>query len=152
MANTLHFSITIDAPRAKVWDLMLSDKSYREWAAVFMPGSYFQGSWEKGSKIQFLSADEKGAVGGMTSQIEESRKPEFVSIKHLGVVMNGVEDTTSEEAKKWVGYENYTLNDRDGKTEVLVDIDAQDENFAKYLNELWPKALIKLKEIVEAAA
>lgn len=46
----------------------------------------------------------------MTSEIAESRKPEFISIKHLGVVLAGKEDTTSEEAKKWApAYENYTL-------------------------------------------
>ena len=38
---------------------------------------------------------------------------------------DGVEDTSSEEAKrKWQGaMENYTLKSVDGKTEVIVDMD-----------------------------
>ncbi|NJK71643.1 MAG: hypothetical protein HC932_05395 [Thermales bacterium] len=33
----------------------------------------------------------------MTSEIAENKQYEFVSIRHLGYVLNGVEDTTSPE-------------------------------------------------------
>jgi hypothetical protein len=64
-------------------------------------------------------------------------------------VQNGVEDTTSEAARKWApAFENYTFNDKDGATKVLVDIDIEDEHVQMF-NEMWPEALRKLKELAE---
>ena len=40
----LHFSISIKAPKEKVWDTMLNDVTYRQWTSVFNPpGSYYEG-------------------------------------------------------------------------------------------------------------
>ncbi len=146
----IHFSITINAPVEKVWDTMFGDATYREWTAVFNPGSYFKGDWSEGSKILFLGPDPSGqGEGGMSSQIKINRKHEFVSIEHLGLIKNGVEDTTSEEVKKWTpSFENYTFINKNGNTEVLVDLDIADE-WEEMFRDLWPKALQKLKEICE---
>ena len=146
----LHFSILINAPKERVWHTMLDDKSYREWTTAFNEGSYYKGSWEKGSKILFLGPDpESGEEGGMVSRIAENKPYEYISIEHLGIVHNGVEDTTSEEAKKWApAFENYTFNEKDGKTEVLVDLDV-DEKEAEMFSKMWPEALKKLKGIAE---
>jgi hypothetical protein len=146
----LHFSITINAPKEKVWHTMLDDEPYREWTAAFNPGSYYKGDWNKGSKILFLGPDPNtGEEGGMVSRIAENKPYEFISIEHLGIVKNGVEDTTSEEARKWApAFENYTFKEKGGATEVLVEMDIEDEN-KKMFEEMWPRALQKLKEIAE---
>lgn len=146
----INFSIFINAPKEKVWDTMLEDKTYREWTAAFNPGSYFKGDWSEGSKILFLGPNPDGSgEGGMVSRIKENRNHEFISIEHLGFVKNDVEDTTSEEAKKWApAFENYTFIEKDGGTEVLVDVDLAEEYIAMF-KEMWPKALQALKEISE---
>jgi hypothetical protein len=146
----LHFSILINAPKEKVWHAMLDDKPYREWTSVFNPGSYYKGDWSKGSKILFLGPNpETGGEGGMVSRIAEHKRYEFISIEHLGIVNDGVEDTTSDLARKWApAYENYSFKEKDGATEVLVDIDV-DEEEAEVFNRMWPEALQKLKEIAE---
>jgi hypothetical protein len=146
----LHFSIQINAPKEKVWHAMLDDKSYREWTSAFNPGSYYKGDWSKGSKILFLGPNpETGGEGGMVSRIAEHKPYEFISIEHLGIVHNGIEDTTSDEARKWApAYENYSFREKDGATEVLVDTDV-DENEAEMFNKMWSEALQKLKEIAE---
>ena len=146
----LHFSMLINAPKDKVWHAMLDDQPYREWTNAFNEGSYYKGSWEKGSKILFLGPDPNtGEEGGMVSRIAENKPYEFISIEHLGIVQNGVEDTTSEAARKWApAFENYTFNDKDGATEVLVDIDVEDEHVQMF-NEMWLKGLRKLKELAE---
>jgi uncharacterized protein YndB with AHSA1/START domain len=144
--KTIQFTVAIDADRAKVWDVMLGDATYRKWTADFMEGSYFEGSWEKGERIRFLGP----GGGGMTAVIAENRPRDFVSIKHLGLVENFVDDTESAEAKKWApAYENYTFTDSGKATKVTVDIDVNDE-FEGYMRESWPKALAKLKELCEA--
>ncbi len=47
-------------------------------------------------------------------------------------------------------YENYTLTDVDGKTQLEVDLDSEEE-YADMFDEMWPKALEKLKELAEAS-
>ena len=131
---------------------MLDDEPFREWTKAFSEGSYFKGSWEKGSKILFLGPDpETGQEGGMVSRIAENKPYEFISIEHIGIVNNGVEDTTSEEARKWTpAFENYTLKEKDGATEVLVEMDTADE-IAEEFSKQWPAALARLKEIAESS-
>ena len=139
------FTISIDAPKEKVWSILWDDATYREWTSVFAEGSKAETDWKKGSKVLFL--DGKGE--GMVSTIAENIPNEFMSIKHLGVVHNGIEDTESDKIKEWAGaMENYTLKSIDGKTNLIVEMDINDE-YKDYFMKTWPKALEKLKEIAE---
>jgi hypothetical protein len=129
---------------------MLSDASYRQWTKVFMEGSYFKGNWEQGSKILFLApmGDGRGE-GGMVSRIAESRPYEFVSIEHLGMVKDGVEDTESDYVKQWAGaHENYTFEVEGSGTKLTIDMDLE-ESEADKLEQAWKKALETLKTLVE---
>jgi len=146
-----NFSILIKAPAEKVWKIMLGDKTFREWTNAFNPaGSYYKGDWSKGSKMLFLGPDpETGLEGGMVSRVVENRPNEFISVEHLGIIIDGSEDTESEEAKKWTpAFESYSLKEKDGTTEVFIEVDVADE-YVKMFDEAWPKALKKLKEIAE---
>jgi len=145
----LKFSIEINATKEKVWNTMLEDKTYRIWTEAFSKGSHFIGDWSKGSKILFLGPNENGEMGGMVSRIKENKKYEFISIEHIGMVQDGKEDTTSEAIKVWAGaLENYTFKDKSGTTEILVEMDSNEE-YAEMFSSMWPKALQKLKEISE---
>ena len=144
--ETIHFSTQINTSREKVWDIMLGKETYKEWARAFGPGSHYVGDWNEGSAIQFLGADSQM---GMASRVKESRKPEFISIEHLGIVMDGVVDTNSDEAKKWApSLENYTFKEVDGVTELSVSLDVLPENKPMF-DEMWPEALKLLKELAE---
>lgn len=143
--NTLTFSITIDAPRATVWTLMLSHEGYRTWAAAFMEGCCFEGTWEAGGRIRFLAP----GGSGITSVIAENRLHEHLSIKHLGTIQDGVEDTESEEVRSWTpAFETYAFLDRDGGCELRVALDCASEYEAQ-MREAWPKALALLKALCE---
>lgn len=147
----INFNISIKAPKKKVWDTMLEDSTYRQWTKAFNPGgSYFIGDWTEGSKMSFLGPDpETGTTGGMVSRIAKNKLHEFISIEHLGEILDGIEDTTSEKVKSWQGAtENYTFRDTDGGTEVSVELTVPND-FKDYMNETWPKALTILKEICE---
>lgn len=145
--NSMHFSITVRASKEKVWNTMLQPETYRIWTAEFGEGSYYEGSWGQGEKIRFLGPD---GTGGMTSVIAENKPYQFISIKHLGIVKNGLDDTESEEAKAWSSaYENYTLDERGGLTELKVELSAIPADFEQYMTDTWPKALAKLKALCE---
>lgn len=149
--QTLHFEIEINAPVAKVWDAMLSEPTYQQWTSVFMPGSTFEGSWQKGASIHFVARGEDGKLGGMVARIEDNRPHEFISIEHLGIIEDGKEITSGEEVEEWAGaHENYTFEDLgDDRTKLTIDVDASGE-FKDEMEQAWPKALQKLKEIAEA--
>jgi hypothetical protein len=146
----LHTSILINAPREKVWITMLDPESYKEWTAAFNPGSRYEGNWDQGSTIRFIGPDPStGEEGGMISRVAENRANEFISLNHIGIIKNGVEDTASEEAQKWVpAYENYTFVDKDGATELQIDQDINEE-YKEEFEKMWGLALQKLKEISE---
>lgn len=145
----IHQSIVIHAPKDKVWDTMLGEETYRQWTESFSPGSYFQGDWSQGSQIRFVTDNEQGGVDGMLSEIAENRRHEFISIKHIGMIQNGVEDTQSEMVKAWTpSFENYTFKEVQGGTEVTVDMDSE-ESMAPMMESMWIEALKALKELTE---
>lgn len=85
----------------------------------------------------------------MVSRIAENRLYEFVSIEHLGMVVDGVEDTTSEMAKKWApSFENYTFRDSGGGTELIIDMNVEDE-YADMFRAMWQDGLVRIKQIAE---
>jgi uncharacterized protein YndB with AHSA1/START domain len=151
--TTLHFSTTINAPRETVWHTMLDDEPYRDWTSAFNPGSYYRGDWSEGSKILFLGPDPTtGREGGMVGRIAECRPYEFVSIKFEGLVQDGVEDTSSEIARRWAhGHENYTFRDQGEATEVQVELEVEEAN-APMFEQTWPGALERLKALAERRA
>ena len=143
------YKINISAPRERVWEVLWDDASYRAWTAAFAEGSKVETDWTEGSKVLFLDNNNQG----MVSRIEKNKPNEFMSIKHLGIVKDGVEDYDSEESRKWgESFENYTLKPVNGGTELVVDMTANaiPKEFETYFAEAWPKALNKLKELAEA--
>jgi len=146
MKKTLSFTVSIAAPRQLVWDTMLDPEGYKVWTSVFGEGgSYFEGSWSEGSKIQFLVP----GGDGMTAVIAQNKPYEFVSIRHLGEISKGVEDTTSEKVRAWApAYENYTFAETSSGSTVTVSLDTIPE-YEQYMLDTYPKALGLLKELCE---
>jgi hypothetical protein len=149
----LHFTTTINAPVSKIYDCMLginNKSTYEQWTALFNPTSTYEGSWEKGSKILFIGVDEKGEKGGMVSKIVENIPNQFVSIQHYGLLKGGEEITEGPEVEKWAnGFENYTFEESNGIVIVNAGLLNIPEEFIDYMNDTYPKALEKLKEICE---
>ena len=146
--ETLTFDIVIHAPARKVWDVMLADETYRQWTEAFTAGSHYDGRWEVGARMRFL--DPNG--GGMIAEIAELRPTEFLSVRMLGWIIDGVEDTESEAVTAWApGYETYTLQERDGSTTLRITSDALPE-YKTIMEAAWPNALLRLKQICEETA
>lgn len=142
----LQFSTAIQAPRELVWETVIGPVTYRIWTAAFTEGSYFEGTWAQGQRMRFLAPGGNGLV----SEIAELRPREFLSIKHLGEIKGGVEDTESEAVRSWTPcFENYTFTQVGAATELTVDMDMA-ESFEEYMTKTWPKALSLLKALCEA--
>lgn len=141
----VHYTRTIRAPRSRVWKTMLEPDTYRLWTTAFTPGSRYEGSWATGERIRFLSPGGEGLV----AEIAEARPPEFVSIRHLGVVKDGIEDCSSPEVRKWApAFETYALAEVPAGTELRVELDLAPEHEGT-MADLWEAALDSLAALCE---
>lgn len=141
----LQYSVDINAPKEKVWEVLWNDETYRKWTSVFSEGSSAETDWQEGSKIHFLN----GEGGGMYSVVAKNQPNEYMSIKHLGEVKDGKEQPISEEVESWSGsMENYRLTQQGNTTNLSVELDTV-ESFEDFMNQTFPKALEKVKELAE---
>lgn len=140
-----NYSVLIDAPKERIWKELWNDSSYRKWTAVFYEGSHAVTDWKEGSTVLFLNPDKDG----MYSIIDKCIENELMSIKHIGIVKKGIEMPPDEESQKWAGSEEiYTLTEKDGKTELKVNVDV-DEGYLEFFDNAFPKALAIVKELSE---
>jgi uncharacterized protein YndB with AHSA1/START domain len=143
--KTLTFEITINAPRPRVWDTMLNLDTYEAWTAAFCEGSTYEGSWDKGARIRFGTP----SGDGMLAVIAENQPHAFVSIKHIGMIDKGVEDTTSDKVKAMTpAFENYRFTDTPQGTLLTVTMDTIPD-YEQYMLDTYPKALALLKDLCE---
>jgi len=85
----------------------------------------------------------------MVAEIAAFRPNEYISLRHLGWVVKGVEDTESEAVRSWApAYENYTFQIVPDGTRLIVDQDVLEE-YLDFMSKTWPKALSLLKELCE---
>jgi len=128
-----------------VWNVLWDDVTYRKWTSTFSEGSYAVSDWKEGSKILFLSPNGEG----MFSTIAKKNPYEFMSFKHLGTVKGGEEQPDNGETKKWSGaMENYSLDEKNGVTELTVTMDIT-EDHEQYFKDTFPKALESVKALAE---
>jgi uncharacterized protein YndB with AHSA1/START domain len=141
----INFSISINATKEKVWNVLWDDENYKAWTAAFAAGSHAVTDWQEGSKVLFL--DGKG--DGMFCSIAKKIPNEFMSFKYNGEVKNNVEILADEKISPWVnGHENYTLVEEKGTTTLNVEIMVT-ESMMDYFTKTFPKALQLVKEIAE---
>ncbi|MES2649830.1 MAG: SRPBCC domain-containing protein [Bacteroidota bacterium] len=142
----LTYRSLINAPKEKVWDLMLSHGSYETWSGAGWEGSTYDGQWKEGENIRFISPSGEGTLVHIT----ELKPADFLKAEHIAILQKGgAEDRTSDLAKTWIGSkENYFFTGINGTTELVVEIEA-DPAWEKMFADGWPAALNKLKEICE---
>jgi uncharacterized protein YndB with AHSA1/START domain len=139
------FSVSINASAKKVWQVLWSDATYRQWTSAFSEGSYAVSDWKQGSKIQFLSPN----GDGMFAIISEIKPFQLMAFSHLGEIKNFKEQPPKEGGESWKGsQEIYTLTETNGTTNLEVSMDVTKE-FEQYFSDVFPKALQKVKELAE---
>lgn len=142
----LSLTVGINATKEKIWDALWNIHSYETWTSAFSPGSSVRtDNWKEGTKIYFVD----GSNSGMLSEIAAHRPNELMSFRHLGMLNNGVEDTSSDMVKAWAGsMENYTLTGENGHSLLTLEMDVA-EDYWDYFSKTWPVALEKIKGLSE---
>ena len=145
--KTLQFTKEINAPAQKVWNVLWNESTYPLWTEAFNPsgGSMVRSDWKVGGKTLFL--DKKG--NGMVSTIQSKNEPHEMVFKHLGEIVNGAEDTTSDKVKNWAGsLEEYHLSEHNGVTTLSASVQT-DGAFEKMLTNGFTKGLEEVKKLAE---
>ena len=143
--NNINHSIAINAPAAKVWEILWRDETYRKWTSAFQEGSYAVSDWKEGSRIHFLDSNGQG----MYSVIETMQAPKTMVFRHLGVIDGGKELPPTPETEKWSdGRESYFLSEEGGVTTVKVSSLAPPE-YVEVFNTAFTKGLAIVKELSE---
>lgn len=145
--KTLQFTKEINAPAQKVWDTLWNETTYSQWTNAFNPegGSSMQTDWEVGGRTLFL--DGKG--NGMVSTIRTMNEPYDMVFEHLGEVIEGKEDTTSEKVKSWAGsLEEYHLSENNGITTLKASVQTGEE-WEEMMNSGFTKGLEEVKRLSE---
>ncbi len=144
----LEFTKEIKAPAQKVWDTLWNEDTYSQWTETFNPngtGSAITSDWQVGGRTVF--SDKEG--NGMISTIKSMNEPSDIVFRHLGEIIKGVEDTTSEKVQNWAGaLEEYHLSENDGITTLTVSVETL-KDWEKMMNDGFTKGLEIVKEIAE---
>ncbi len=141
---TLIFEKQINASAQKVWNVLWNKDTYGQWTLPFNPVSRMETDWKVGGKTYFLDAD----GNGMVTTIDSIHEPHELVFRQLGEVNNGLEDTTSEKVRLYVGsFEKYFLLETDGTTKLNVSVDTSEE-----YRDFMEKAFIEGLEIVKKLA
>jgi uncharacterized protein YndB with AHSA1/START domain len=145
--KTLQFTKEIKAPAQKVWDTLWNETTYPQWTNAFNPegGSTMQSDWKVGGKTLFL--DGKGS--GMVGTIKTLNAPHDIVFEHLGEIIDGKEDTTSEKVKSWAGsLEEYHLSENNGTTTLKASVQTG-EQWEEMMNNGFTKGLEEVKRLSE---
>lgn len=114
----LEFSIEIEAPREKVWEVLWRDETFRDWTSAFAQdpaGAHLESDWDEGSRFEYFDGD-----AGSYGVIEGLVPAERVAFRHLGEI-DGGEDRPSNEGDTFV--EEYRLDQADDLTTLRLSLD-----------------------------
>ena len=141
----LEFSISIEAPAARVWHCMFDPLTYRDWTSAFAEGSTFEGSWQAGHRLRFL--DPRGF--GMEAVVDENRLHEVMALRLVGEIQDG-KPLAASRLHREPARERYVFNTTPaGGTLLVVHLQGWD-GFLDFLQATWPLALQRLKTLAES--
>lgn len=137
--------IDINAPKEKVWEVLLKDEYTRNWYSEFSPGSHADTDWKVGSKAIFTDHSKRG----MISRVIANNPAEELAVEYEGFIDNGIEDFESEGAKAMKGgIERYKLSGANGNTHLDIESD-MGEPWVETMDKQWDNALQKIKKLAE---
>ncbi len=145
MIKTIKKSIDINAPKEKVYRLLIDDSATREWYAEFNPGAYADTDWKQGSDVMFKDGEGNGIAG----KIIENTPGKAIVIEFDAMVSQGKINKDGEELKEFAGTrEEYHLSQQGNATRLDISSDMTEEYY-DMMSEKWDKALQVLKRMAE---
>ncbi|CAD7812925.1 hypothetical protein CHRY9390_02582 [Chryseobacterium aquaeductus] len=138
--ETLEYQIEINAEPEKVWTVLWSDISYRQWTSAFTEGSFYVGTWEEDSIMKFFDPENNG----MYSRVLKNDPNKEMIFLHLGEIFDGI-----EAPQDWGdATESYLLEETEDGTKLTAKIKSSEE-FKGFFEDKFPNALQNVKHLSE---
>jgi uncharacterized protein YndB with AHSA1/START domain len=142
----LQFSIGIAGPVARVWDCMLDPLAYRDWTRAFAEGSCYEGIWAAGRRLRFLDAQ----GFGMEAIVDECVLHERLALRLVGEIKDG-QPLAGSRLLREPAHERYVfIAVPGGGTHLVIELQSWDDGLIAFLQDTWPKALLRLKALAES--
>ena len=139
-------TIEINAPAAKVWDVLTRREYTAEWAPAFSGGTPFhiESDWQPGSPVLWIGQDGNVIVEGNVTALKPRTFLRFTVFD-----VRGARPPVTEEDGI-----TYELTEDHGKTTLrLLQGDfsamAEGEKYRRLSAEIWDRVLPKVKELAE---
>lgn len=137
--KTIVKTVEINAPSAKVWDVLFEPENLKKWAAAFYPGTYAESTWEHGAIVKWFGGGQMGAKG----RVEEVSTGSLMVVRYW-------DDPNADETKPLDNYiERYELVESGGKTELKITSGPLPIEYVEKHVPMWDKALELIKGLAE---
>lgn len=147
MVKTIVKQIEIAAPPESVWRVLFNNELNKQWFNCFSAGTFADTDWQQGSRVTFTDESKCGIAG----YILISKPHTELIIEFDGLILNGVTDTTSDDARNYKGaQEKYHLTEKGGHTVLTISSD-MGEDYYDQMDDAWDKALVKIKSMAEGS-
>lgn len=142
----LHFEVTIQTTAAHLWDCLWLPENYKLWTSKFCAGNYYETTaFVAGNAIRFLTPNGQG----MFSVIEEMQPHKLLVFKHIGEIINFVNEDNSDGSQLWNdARERYEITENENFLTLKVTVDTL-EMYANHTNRMFTEALADLKILAE---
>jgi uncharacterized protein YndB with AHSA1/START domain len=145
MTELIKKSVEINAPKKKVWDVLLNPKFINTWTSEFSEGSHVEAHWSVGGTV--LYKDKNGY--GLKGKVTDNKPNELLRVEYEAVLRAGVEDYESSEFENWKGCsDTYLLSEKNVVTHLSIESTVPTDYFESF-SSLWDKALNKIRELSE---
>jgi len=143
--KTIRKSIDINAPKEKVWQVLIEDNFTRQWYKEFSPGSYAETDWSVGSTAKFFD----GKQDGLIARIVTNKRAEELSMTFIGMSDKGKEIFDGPFVDDFKGkFETYKLREHDGVTTLDISTEMS-EDYYDEMDKAWDSALQIVKNLAE---
>ncbi len=148
--KTLHFEVYISVAPKIVFDNIISKSGFEAWTYPFSKTSKFEGKWEEGETLRFISLDENDQQVGMLAKLKSLKTSKEIIIEYVGYIKNGKDIYDDEQAKSiHHTMEKYFLTTENNGTRLKIESDVAPEH-EKLFNECWPQSLSIIKKMSES--
>lgn len=145
----LQHSIDIKASKERVWDILWSDHTLRDWANIIDEGTYLDGELKEGNEINFIGSSDGGASYGVTSKIEKLIPNQYILLAKIADIIVDKDGRIEKRANQWSGgMESYELEETNGSVKLTIIQDVPDE-LIKYFDTKLPEVLQRVKILAE---
>ncbi len=146
----MQHTIEIHASKEKVWQVLWSDETLRDWAGMIDPGTYMTGTLEEGGEVNFIGNSEGGVRYGVTSRVDKLVPNEYILFTRTADIVLQPDGAIEKRASQWAGTtEEYKLEESNGVVTLTNTQDVPDE-LVEYFNAKLPEVLQRIKVLAEA--